>query len=47
MTISKEVLDELLNGVKNADNLRVAISCCLHQKSPQISCRKNSTFEHH
>ena len=35
-----------LRLLQNTHNLRVAISCCLHQKSPQLTCRENSTYEH-
>jgi hypothetical protein len=31
----------------NAHDLRIAQSSLLHQKYPQISCRENSTLEHH
>ena len=36
-----------LRLLQNTHDLRVAKSSVLHQKSPQISCRENSTFEHH
>ena len=32
--------------LQHCHDLRVAVSSILHHKSPQISCRENSTFEH-
>ena len=36
-----------LRLLQDAHNLCVTKSCCFHQKSPQISWRKNFAIEHH